>query len=144
MPECNSSFLKDLKGLDRRLGVKFNGEHFVVTYDRGWGDPVNIHRIKDEDGGYRQPDQRDLEIVWQGDMARGESPQVRLKKLAYASEQIRSEARKKSKENIRDMTKDGRLQLQRAFQQATNNGKGNASFRRVTPKPSKNTVRVIQ
>ena len=144
MPECNPSFVKDLKGLDRRLGVKFNGEHFVVTYDRGYGEPVNIHRIKEDDGGYRQPDRRDLVVIGQGDLSRGDKMEVRLKKLAYASEQIRAEARRKSNENIRDMTKDGKNQLQRAFLQATNLGKGNSTFRRVDLKHGKNVVRTVK
>ena len=134
------SFLRDLKNMDRRLGAKFNGRNFVVTYDRGHGEPVNVHLVRGSNGEFRQPDKRDLMILKGGDLAEGESMDVRLKKRAYASEKMREEARRKVKENIRDMTKDGRRQLEKAYLQATNLSKGNATFRRITPKRGKNTV----
>jgi len=141
MPEADRSFMKDLKALDRRLGMKWNGEHFVATYDRGYGEPVNIHRIKADDGGFKQPDQRDLAIIKGGDLS-DEKPTVRLQKLAYASEVMRRETQRKHRENIRDMTKDDRRQLEKAFIQRTNSSKGNATFRRIAHKPGKNVVAV--
>jgi hypothetical protein len=143
MPECNSSFMRDLKNLDRRLGTKFNGEHFVVTYDRGWGEPVNIHRVRADNGGYKQPDNRDLAIIKGGDLGEGEKPELRLKKLAYMSEKMREEARRKSREEIRAMTREDRRYLAQHMGQITNQGKCNSTFRRIKVKPSKNTVRVI-
>ena len=47
------SFLRDLCLIDRRLSVKFNGSNFVICYDRGYGEPVNILRVKNEDGSCR-------------------------------------------------------------------------------------------
>lgn len=140
MPEVERSFMKDLKNLDRRLGTKFNGEHFVVTYDRGYGEPVNIHRVKADDGGFRQPDRRDLAIIKGGDLA-NEKAETRIQKLAYVSELIRRDQKRKAHENLRDMTKDNKNQLKKAFIQRTNSSKGNATFRRIDHKPSKNTVR---
>jgi hypothetical protein len=140
MPEVDRSFKRDLKSLDSRLGAKFNGQHFVITYDRGYGEPVNILRIKGEGGSFRQPDKRDLMVIKGGDLAEGEKMDTRLQKAAYASELIRREARRKAKENIRDMTKDNRNQLEKAFLQRTNLSKGNAVFRRIDHKPGKNVV----
>jgi hypothetical protein len=128
MPEVDRSFKRDLKSLDSRLGAKFNGQHFVITYDRGYG------------GSFRQPDKRDLMVIKGGDLAEGEKMDTRLQKAAYASELIRREARRKAKENIRDMTKDNRNQLEKAFLQRTNLSKGNAVFRRIDHKPGKNVV----
>lgn len=137
------SFIKELKLIDKRLDVKFNGNNFVITYDRGHGEPVNIALVKRDDGGFRQPDRRDLEHVKGGDLAQGDSMDIRLRKLAYASEQMRAQMRRQARQNIRDMTKDGKNQLAKAFMQRTNQGKGNAAFRRVEPKPGKNNVRVV-
>jgi len=136
------SFLRDLKNMDRRLGAKFNGEHFVVTYDRGYGEPVNIYRVKGDSGGFRQPDKRDLAIIKGGDLAEGPSMESRLNKLAYASENMRREARRKAKENIRDMTKDDKIFLSQKIGQMTNTSKSNSAFRRVKTK-SKNVVATI-
>lgn len=143
MPECNSSFLKDLKSIDKKLSTKFNGEHWVVTYERPYGEPVNVYRVKGDNGGYRQPDNRDLAVIKGGDLAEGDKPEIRLKKLAYMSEKMREEARRKARENIRDLTKDDRHYLASRIGQLTNQGKCNSAFRRIKTKPSKNTVRVI-
>jgi hypothetical protein len=142
MPEVNSSFMRDLKNLDSRLGVKFNGEHFVVTYKRAVGE-VNLHRIEGDNGGYRQPDRRDLELLAMSDKARGDNPKVKLQKAAYAAECRRRERAEKMSGEIRDMTKDGKNQLRRSFEQACNLSKANSTFRRVPHKPGKNVVAVI-
>ena len=141
MPECDRSFRRDLRNLDSRLGVKWNGQNFIVVYDRGYGDPVNVYCVKEQDGGFRQPDRRDLEIISQGDLARGESMDMRLKKLAYASEKMRERMREKAHENIRDMTKDDATILRQRIGQAANLGKYNSAFRRIEHKPGKNVVR---
>lgn len=144
MPEVDRSFLRDLKNLDRRLDVKFNGEHMVVTYDRGHGEPVNIYHVKDDStGGFRQPHQGDLKIIWQGDLARGEKPEMRVKKLAYYSEKMREKQRAEAKDNIRHMTRENKRYLSQQVTRLVNYGKGNSSVRRITPKRSKNTVMTI-
>jgi hypothetical protein len=139
MPEIDRSFLRDLKNLDRRLGMKFNGEHFVVTYERGLGQPVNILRIRGENGSFRQPDQRDLKIIKGGDLA--VKREETYAEAAYKEELVQREITHKRHENFRDMTKDGKNQLAKAFTQAFNHSKGNATFRRIDHKPGKNVVR---
>jgi len=145
MPEPDKSFMRDLKSMDRRLAVKWNHDvgNFIVTYDRGHGEPVNIHRVNRDDGGFRQPDKRDLMILKGGDLAQGDDLNNRISKLAYMSDRIRKEQRRKAKSEIRDMTKDNKLQLKRFLADKTNEGKGNAEFRRVPHKPSKRVVKVI-
>lgn len=133
------SFLRDLKNLDRRLGCKFNGSHFVITYDRGHGEPVNIFRVCGDTGGFRQPNQQDLMTIKQGDLASGESLDLRLKKRAYAYELMQREQRRKAAEEIRAMTLDNKIQLQNAYQKRANLGKTGSAFRKITPK-SKNVV----
>jgi hypothetical protein len=144
MPEIDRSFARDLKILDRRLGTKFNGENFVVTYDRGYGEPVNVYRVKADDGGFRQPDRRDLECIKGGDLNNGDRMETRLKKMSYASEQMRKRIRENTRSEIRDMTKDSKTQLKRWVNDRANMGKGNAEFRRVPHKPRKNVVRTIE
>jgi hypothetical protein len=140
MPVVDRSFLRDLKNLDKRLGAKFNGRNFVITYERGYGEPVNIHLVRDANGGFRQPDKRDLGILKGGDLAEGDSMDSRLKKRAYLSEKMREKARADAKDNIRHMTKDGKNQLAKVIAQKTNSSKGNAAFRRITPKKKKQAL----
>jgi hypothetical protein len=132
-PSVSKSFLRDLKLLDRRLGVKWNGSHHVIVFDRGYSDPVNIHRVKSENGGYREPDQRDILFVKSGDLT-VEGMKQRLLKLSAYSENIRERAKKDAADNIRHMTLDGKRQLANAAVRLTNQGKGNSTFRRVDTK----------
>ena len=135
------SFVRELRNIDRRLGVKWNGLHFVITYNRGYGEPVNILQIKAENGAFRQPDQRDLIRLREGDLASGETMDARLRRLSYISEQARDRLREKTRTDIRDMTKDNKNQLQRAFREVANTGgKANSAFRRITPKPKTQTI----
>lgn len=143
MPEVDRSFMRDLKNLDSRLGCKFNGEKFVVTYARAYGEPVNLLCVEGDKGDFRQPDKRDLAVLWKGDKSRGDKPEVRLKKAAYVSELMRRERARKMTCEIRDMTKDGKNQLRKTFEQATNQSKANSTFRRVAHKPGKNVVAIV-
>ncbi len=143
MPEIDRSFKRDLKNIDRRLSTKFNGNHFVVCYDRGHGEPVNILRVMGENGGFRQPDARDLIVIKGGDLAEGPKMETRLREAAYRAEKQREDAKRKAHENIRDMTKDDRRYLSQKIGQITNLGKCNSSLRRIAHKPGKNVVRTI-
>ena len=140
MPEPDRSFLRDLRNMDRRLGTKFNGEHFVVTYQRPFGEPVNVLRVRAEDGGFRQPDKRDLAIIKGGDLAEGPKMESRLREAAYRAERQREDAKRKAAENIRNMTKDDKIYLTQKIGQLTNQSKSNAAFRRIDHKPSKRVV----
>ena len=132
MVTVDRSFLKDLKLLDKRLSTKFNGQNIVVTYDRGHGEPVNIHTVKSEDGSFRQPDTRDMMFIKSGDLE-GSRMKDRLSRLASYCETAREKDRKNSREEILAMTRDSREQLKKAFLQATNSGKANSAFRRISP-----------
>jgi len=133
-------FMKDIKRLDPKLGCKYEPSHghFVVTYDRAVGGPVPICMVKGKDGGFRQPDKRDLDFIKSGDR-NVVDVETRLRKSAEYMEKVREKDRKNAKDNIRDMTKDGKIQLANKFSQLAGGGKGNSAFRRIEPKP-KGTV----
>jgi len=133
------AFMKELTSLDRRLSVKFNGSNFVICYDRGHGEPVNVLRVKRDDGGFRQPDRRDLELLKQGDLANGDSMNRRLDKLAYASYELREKIRKTHSDNIKNMTKDDKHFLMNKIGKVAGQGKPRPAFRPV-PYKSKNAV----
>ncbi|MFA5377334.1 MAG: hypothetical protein WC455_16405 [Dehalococcoidia bacterium] len=124
------SFLRTLRSVDRKLGVKFNGFNFVVTYERPTGEPANIHTVKRADGSFRQPDQRDIDFIRSFDME-NESCRERLARLSSKSEKIRDDLRRRAKDDIRHATLDNKIQLQKAFLQTTNLGKGNSALRRI-------------
>jgi len=126
------TFSKDLKRLDPRLATKFNGQHFVITFDRGHGQPVNILVVKGEDGAFRQPDNRDITKLKECDLAR-EDYRDKFMRVSQHYEQVREKMKKASHETFRDLTKDSKIQLQQAFGRLSS--KANSAFRRVKLKP---------
>lgn len=50
-------------------------------------------------------------------------------------EKVREKQRAVSRDNIRGMTKDDRIQLMQAFGKLMGAGKSNSAFRRIPPKP---------
>lgn len=128
-------FMKDLRRLDPKLGCHYetNHHHFVITYKRPIGEKVPVMMVKGENDGFRQPDRREIEALKASDTLRIPM-EARLKAAASYMETAREKERRKAKENIRDHTKDDKLQLAPKFARLTNEGKFNSTFRRIEPK----------
>lgn len=125
-------FLKNLKSLDKRLDCVFRKEHghFVITYDRGYGDPVNLLLVKREDGGFRQPDMREIAILSDGDMER-QRVKDRLERTAKYMQEVRDKDVRDRQDMIKQRTKEDKIQLMDAFQHAHGTGKHKAAYRQV-------------
>ncbi len=50
-PIPNRSFVDQMKTMDKALGIKFNGEYFVITYQVSGGPCINIWKVVAGDGG---------------------------------------------------------------------------------------------
>lgn len=137
-------FVQRLKQLDPKLGCKFVPDHghFVITYTRPIGDPVNVWLIQDDAGGFRHPDDRDLRKLQESDLQRVPIKD-RLKEAALYMERDRERQRRKRKEEIRDRTKDDRIQLMRAAARfdSASGGKYNQAYRRIDIKPKGETIK---
>jgi hypothetical protein len=107
--------MRKLRELDPNLGCKFvpSHEHFVITYRRPVGQPVNVWLIQNDSGGFRQPDDRDIRKLQESDIHKVPMKD-RLREAAQYMERDREYQRRKRKEEIRDRTKDDRIQLMRA------------------------------
>jgi len=134
------TFVKDLKKLDPRLGCEFNRNHghFVVNYKRAHGGSAPIFMVKGDKGEFRQPDKRDLDFLHSGDLTR-EDMETKIQKSALYMEKVREKKQKEAQDNIRNATKDDKIQLTKAFGRIAGGGKNNSTFRRIKPK-SKGTV----
>lgn len=133
-PSVDRGFMRNLKALDKRLGVKFNGSHFVITYDRGYGEPVNLCLVKTDSGDFRQPDMREIKLLHEGDMAT-KNARLELERRAYELQRSNERSERKTKEFIRDMTKDDSHTLANAFRKVTGIGKNAPKFRQIAYKP---------
>ena len=132
----DNTFMKRLKTLDKKLGCSFaqTHGHFVVTYKRAHGGAVPIMVVKNEkNNGFRQPDERDLKKLMAGDMQNSTAKQQIQKTAAYM-ENVREKSKKDAADNFRNMTKDDKIQLSNTLVKASGSGKGNSTFRRITPK----------
>jgi hypothetical protein len=128
------SFMRQLKMIDKRLGCKFNGQHFVITFHTEKYGTVNIWKVVSEKGEeFRQPDRRELEIIRESDLERL-GPKERFNLVLAHMEKTKHRRDRLIKEEMRDRTKDGKIQLMRVFANAVGAGKNNATFRRITPK----------
>lgn len=128
------SFMRQLRMIDKRLGCKFNGQHFVITFKTEKYGVVNIWKVADERGGFRQPDRRELEIIRESNLERL-GPEQRWNLVLAHMEDTRKRRDRLIHEEMRDRTKDGKIQLMRAFANAVGAGKNNATFRRINVKP---------
>ena len=130
------TFVKDLGRLDKNLGCHYESDHqhFVVTYKRSVGGAVPLFAVKRDDGGFRQPDKRDIERLKESDIER-ESPQERMQRASKYMSDVREVDRKRGKDDIRNMTKEGSIQLQNVINKASGSGKGNSAFRRIKHAP---------
>jgi len=136
MINAERGFMKNLKALDKRLNCVFRPEHehFVITYQRPYGEPVNLHCVKADDGGFRQPDNRDLKIIYDGDMSNRKADVV-LAERAYELQHCRDKDVANAKDNIKHMTRMDKHQLINAYRKAGNVGKQRPAFRQVAYKP---------
>ena len=128
-PIPERSFVDQIKRMDKALGIKFNGEHFVITYQVPNGPCVSIWKVAGADGGFRQPDRRDIEILQQSNIEK-ETPDEKQFRVRRYMEAERERDRKRAREMIRDRTKDDKIQLANAFAKVAG-GKHNSSFRRI-------------
>ena len=129
-------FMKDLKTLDNRLGCRYETSHgyFVVDYKRAQGQPVPIFMVKGDKDEFRHPDKRDLDFLKSGDLTK-EDMETKIQKSALYMEKVREKKQKDAQDNIRNATKDGKIQLSNAMSKLAGGGKGNSTFRRITKKP---------
>jgi len=137
-------FLSDLKKLDPGLGCYFekNHNHFVITYKRAVGGEVPILLVEGNGGGFRHPDKRDITKLKESDTHR-QSMLSRLKATATYMERVREKKRKEAKENIRNMTKDDKLQLGPRMARL-DGGKHNSTFRRINLKPRGKSINKLK
>jgi len=133
----DSSFMKKLKALDPKLDCKFQGpvpNKFVITYERPLGDPATIWLVEDDNGGFRKPDERDIETLKASDVHR-EDIKTRFRKVAKYAEDYKAERDRKVEEGIRDRTKDDYVQLRRAIDRVDNPKAMSGVYRKIKHKP---------
>jgi len=137
-PSPDSTFVRKLREFDPKLEVRFSRRHgrFIITQPRVTKPerPAEVWMINEEDGGFRQPDSRDLKILFGGDLHRV-SVEERIKKGEAYMSGYDEKQKKDVKDEIRNRTKDGKIQLKQMYYKMGNLGKAPAPFRKIVKKP---------
>ena len=126
----DSSFVRQMGMLDKRLGIKFNGTRFVITFTTERHGEVNIWTVVGEKGEFRQPDQRELDMLRDSDIERI-GPEERFNLALAYMQHYGVERKRVVKEEIRDRTKDDKIQLAQGFAKVAGYSKANSTFRRI-------------
>lgn len=139
-------FMRDLKAIDSRLDCTWREDInlFVIIQHRAVGPPWEIFTVEREDGGMRQPDQRELFALHMADVFR-----IPLEdRLKHGEDYMRDYAEKQDAYNadeIRAQTKEDRRQLMPAVAREFNmGGKNNSTFRRIEHKPKGFTIKDLR
>ena len=117
----NIFFMKQLKELDARLGCRFREDlqRFVITWEKIWGENDEIMVVSKY--YFRQPDRRELLVLCDGDLHRGDM-RDRMNKTAAYFEDYRERQDKNVADDFRNLTKDDSIQLQNTFRKTYNTG----------------------
>jgi len=131
-PVPDRTFVKKLKGLDKRLDCVFSRRHekFMVTYARPTGTPSEIILVGKNEHGHRQPDQRDYAKLIEGDLARKSVRERELEFVSYYSS-YKEKQEREVEDTLHEATVDNRRQLMNTYTREFNLGKGNSTFRRI-------------
>ena len=128
----DTHFMKQLNELDPRLGCRFREdlERFVITWEKFWGEPDEIMVVSKPH--YRQPDMRELLFLSNGDLHRMDMRERLEESAAYFADYRKREDEDVA-DDIRNMTKDDKIQLLNTFRKVYNTGGKPSAHRRITP-----------
>lgn len=139
-PSPDPGFMRKLKRYDKSLGCHFDRkyERFVITQLGKISGRVPVLLVDDPAlPHYRQPDGRELAILWMADMwnrANQGWKEAMQEGEDYILEHEEKQDRK-TKEEIRDTVKDNKYWMKRMMDEITNTSKGLRPFRQVIHKP---------
>jgi len=129
------AFMNKLKQLDKRLDCiyRLDIERFVITWHMPAGPPSELFVVRAEDGGFRHPDMRELHMLSEGDLHRT-GIRSRLEKTEKYMREYREQQEKFEADEIRNQTRDDKIQLSQAYRTAFNIGTKRSAHRRIIPK----------
>lgn len=131
-PTPDRGFVQKLKEFDKNLWVEFDRKlSCFVIYQPSvrYGKAVaHVVRPESDEVPYRQPDERDIANLYVTDFARKSAK----RRITEGEEKIVNAHQKSDKDaadDLRDKTKDDRIQLRNTYIKATNQGKAAHVFR---------------
>lgn len=136
------AFISDLKRLDQRLGCKYRVDlnRFVITWEMPIGPCAELLVVRSETGGFRQPDNRELTMLCEGDLHRTDL-KTRLQKTEKYMRDYRERLEAHERDELRQQTKDDKIQLMQTYRDVFNIGTKKSAHRRIAQRPKGKTYK---
>ncbi len=132
-PVPDPGFIRKLKAISPKLDCEFSRERgkFVITCKAEISGRYELFLVEgDEGGGFRYPDNRDIQSVHDADRY-VKSRRQRMRESAEYMRGYREQYEKHAADEIRNRTKDDKIQLMRAYTKDANLGKFESTYRKV-------------
>lgn len=145
-PVPDRVFVKDLKQFDSRLDIVFDRvlERFIVRRDRGWGKPWGVLLIETPDRQFRQPDQRDIKRLWEGDLWRHGGVEAHIRRGEERMKAAQEKEMRDAVDEIRQRSREDKVQLSNVWRKATNQGSKAPEFRKLSEIKPSNALTIDQ
>jgi len=145
-PAPDWAFVKKLREFDSKLQVTFDRryERFIISKKVAFGSPFGVLAVNDEFGGFRQPDDRDIRTLYNGDLWRHGGVKERIRS---GEETLRAHKEKEDRDTtqaFKERSRDDAIQLRNTYRKATNSGSKTPEFRRVDVKSGGKTLEEIR
>lgn len=132
-PKPDWAFVKALKEFDPKLDVVFDrvAERFIIRKQRAWGKPWGVLLVETADCRFRQPDQRDIKMLYDGDLWRHGGVKEHILR---GEERMKAHQEKQERDNVEEIKNAGRddkIQLSNTWRKATNQGSKAPEFRKL-------------
>ena len=144
-PSPDPRFMRKLKEYDKKLYFEFDRalSRFVIRREIIGREDPKIWVVETEDGRFRQPDERDIAVMYMADLWRhgGVKQRVMLgEQKLLEHERIQEQ---KAKQELREATLDNKYQLRNTYRKAANDGKALPPFRQILPKSKGKTYKEL-
>ena len=142
-PTPDTGFVKKLKKFDPKLKLEFSRllGKFVITQPRKLHSGRALAAVVEGNtgGGFRQPDNRDIDTLCRADFERTSARKRIIAGEDYMLNHKKAQE-KELKDSIRDATKDDKFQLINAYRKVFNEGKQVRHVRHIIPTNKKGYV----
>jgi hypothetical protein len=145
-PTPDPGFVRKLKEYSKDLRIVFSRKYsrFIIQQKgkiSGWVDAFMIKGPDNTGCGYRQPDERDLELLFHADRHRkGQEYKDVIRDGEQAMKDSAQKSMDEAADTLRQATIEDKRQLMNTYNKAVNQSKGVTGFRQVPIKKKGYTV----
>jgi hypothetical protein len=140
-------FVRDLREFDPHLRIRFERrfEKFVISKRRAFGDDFNVLVVQMDNGAFRQPDQRDIKKLYEGDLWRHGGVKERIRRGEEKMQEAEVKSAANAEDELKANTRENKIQLSNTYRKAFNEGSKAAEIRRIdVQNPRARTVEQIK